>query len=389
MKYAVAQGIIDLTLISAEVEDMRNKDYFNKHNYKIWQGDKGYWYTYLDGVDGKRKQIKRKEYSDLEKAIIEYYKNNEPTFEECFNVWSKDKLNHGEIQPQSYDRYKADYKRFLTKFGKNKIKDITDDKLYDFILDTIHEENLTAKGWSGLRTLILGTFKYAKRKHYTDLSISSFFSDFDISRNVYRKRKFSSEESVFTDEEVKLIYTEIEKEPDNLLSLGVQLALETGLRGGEIASLEYKDLHDNVLIVSKTETKHIGDDGFVYQIRNSTKGKYDARRVVLMPQTVELINKIHRLNPDGKYLFEKDGKRIIAKCFNSKLQRMCRHLGIKPRSLHKARKTYVTRLANANVPKKVICSQVGHTDFTTTDNYYWFNNQTTEQIESMVLQAFS
>lgn len=388
LNYAISQGIIDITLINAQVKEMQKKECLCKHTNKVWQGSKGYWYTYIDGIDGKRKLIKKKELEDLEDYIVQCTKNSKPTFEECFNAWSLGKLDRGEIQPQSYDRYQTDYKRFLEEFGKKKIESINEDMLYDFILDTIHEKELTAKAWSGLRTLILGTFKYAKRKHYTNLSISEFFGDFDISRGVYKKRVFTDEESVFTDEEVKLIYKEIAKEPNNLLNLGVQLALETGLRSGEIATLEFKDLKDNVLTVSKTETRHLDENNnFIYEVRNSTKGKYDSRKVVLLPQTVALIKVIHQLNPDGKYLLEKDGKRIIAKCYSARLKRLCSHAGIRPRSMHKLRKTYVTKLANAGVPQKVICSQVGHTDFTTSNNHYWFNNQTVEQVTEMLLKS--
>ena len=71
--------------------------------------------------------------------------------------------------------------RFFKKMGKRKIKDVTEDELYDFCKDTISNNKLTAKAWGNVRTLIIGTWKYAKRKHFTDLSISQFMGDLDIS----------------------------------------------------------------------------------------------------------------------------------------------------------------------------------------------------------------
>lgn len=388
LKLAIESGIIDVTLLRTKVELMRKNEILTSHNHSVWQGNKDYWYTYLN-VNGKRKLVKRKEKKDLEEEIVKYYDTEcyNPTFHSVFMQWADEKLANGEIQKQSYDRYLADYTRFFTEFGVKRIANITEDELYTFIKTTIHDFKLTAKAYSGMRTLILGTFKYAKRKKYTDLSISTFFEDIDLSRGIYKKKRVKDKESVFTDEEVKLIYDEIEREPISLLNLGVRLALETGLRGGELCALQYKDLHKNVLDVSKTEIRYKKDNQYIYEIRDSTKGKYDARKVVLLPQTVELIEQIHRINPNGEYLFEKDGKRIIAKCFTGKLRRLCKKVGILPRSLHKLRKTYVTKLANGGVPQKVICAQVGHTDFTTTTNYYWFNNQSTEQVQQLIGKA--
>jgi len=391
LKLAVESGIISLPTIRASVEEMQRKRILNTiHKHEIWQGSNEYWYTYLDYPTG-RKLIKRKARESIENIIVEFYDGEckNPTLQMCFLQWVTEKLNHGEIQRQSYDRYSADFDRFFEEFGKRKIKLIDEDDLYTFIKDSIHDYGLTAKAFAGIRTILLGTFKYAKRKKYTKLSITEFFGDLDISRGIYKRRKFTDQESVFTDNEVKSIYEVIEREPINILSLGVKLALETGIRGGELSVLKYSDLQGNVLNVSKTEIKYKDGEKFVYEVRESTKGKYDARMVVLLPQTVELIEQIHRMNPNGEYLFEKDGKRIIAKCFTGRLKRICKHADITPRSLHKARKTYVTKLANAGVPQKVICSQVGHTDFTTTTNYYWFNNQDTQQVQNYIERAMS
>lgn len=385
LKFAIENGILDLNPIYAQVEQMKKEQYLDAHNKSIWQGSKGYWYTHI-GDDNKL--VKRKSKEDLEQFIIDYYYGSQtPTFQECYMNWSKSKLNHGEIQKQTYDRYMIDYKRFFGDFGKNKISNITEDMLYDLILDTIHDQHLTAKAWSGMRTLILGTFKYAKRKRYTDISISTFMRDLDISRNAYRKRKFKDAESVFTDIEIQKIKNSMDKKV-NILDLGILLAFETGLRCGELSSLEYSDLQDNVLKIDKTEVHYKQEDGStIHVVRDSTKGKFDERNVVVTSKSVELIELVHKLNPDGKYLFEKDGKRIIGKCFTSRLYRLCKKSGIPQRSLHKCRKTYATKLANAGIDKKVICGQMGHTDFKTTENHYWFNNKTTQEVEQLIAHA--
>ncbi|MCR4739189.1 MAG: tyrosine-type recombinase/integrase [Lachnospiraceae bacterium] len=58
-----------------------------------------------------------------------------------------------------------------------------------------------------------------------------------------------------------------------------------------------------------------------------------------------------------------------------------------PKSLHKCRKTYATRLINARVDESVIRSQMGHIDFSTTRGFYYFNNRNEDEARKMVMEA--
>ena len=79
---------------------------------------------------------------------------------------------YGEIQKQSYDRYKTDFDRFFVNneyfknFCDRKVRYITEDDLEEFIKVSISKMNLTQKAYSGLRTIVNGIFKYSKKKRY-------------------------------------------------------------------------------------------------------------------------------------------------------------------------------------------------------------------------------
>lgn len=60
------------------------------------------------------------------------------------------------------------------------------------------------------------------------------------------------------------------------------------------------------------------------------------------------------LNPFGQYIFMKNGKRIKGQAFTRRLYVICDRIGIGERSIHKARKTYATKLIDGNVPESVI-----------------------------------
>ena len=47
LKYAVSKGIIDLSALETQVEDMERKRYLEMHRFKVWKDSKGYWITHL------------------------------------------------------------------------------------------------------------------------------------------------------------------------------------------------------------------------------------------------------------------------------------------------------------------------------------------------------
>ncbi len=76
------------------------------------------------------------------------------------------------------------------------------------------------------------------------------------------------------------------------------------------------------------------------------------------------------------------GKAFIQKCVW-----LCNKAGISPKSLHKCRKTYATRLINEKVDEGIIRSQMGHVDFTTTKDYYYYNDKDEDEARKIVMDA--
>jgi integrase len=394
LNFALENGIIDILAIQEQIEMNERKKYLEMHRYKIFLGSDGYYHTHVldDTKKNKRRGIKKKLKQSLEDAIIEHYKNseNEPYLCNVFEKWIESKLNYGEIEKQTADRYRNDFKRFFAnhKLYDRKMRYITEEDLEDFIKSTIHNMELTAKAWANLRTIINGTFKFAKKKGYTQISITHFMGDLDLSRKAFKKVRKSDEESVFTDREINTIMSHIDNAEPSLINLGIVLAFQAGLRAGEIAALKYSDLNGNVLSVNKTEIRYKDENGhYVFEVRDFTKGEIGRRKVILTEMGVAAIKRARMLNPWGEYLFTENGKRIRGKDFTVRIKKICEYVGILPRSLHKARKTYGTKLLNAGLSEKLIESQMGHTDIATTKGYYWFNNIEEEEIKTLVANA--
>ena len=378
-------SIIDLEGMQEQIKEleeyMNNQTYLAMHKHDIWQGSRGYYYTYLpDPVKG-RILLKKKSKNDLTKAIVEYYKCHK-SVNILFNEWLEHKLAYRLIKEPSAIRYEADYKRFIygTDFGDTEVANVTEEMLEEFIISSIFDNELTAKAFSGLRTIIMGMFRYAKKKKYTALSITNFFGDLELSPNMFKHVAKNDEDEVFTDAEVKRISDYVKENP-TIWNLAVLLAFHTGLRVGELTSLTSGDIdwQRHILLINKTEIKIKDEKTGKYTYVVSDHGKTDnsTRTVIFTDSTEWVLKAILQINPYGTYLFENEnGKRIRGTTINKRLYGICKALNIKQRSIHKSRKSYATQLLDAGISDALIISQIGHSNIVTTKKHYYRNNHT-------------
>ena len=395
LKLALESGMISYAAIQEQIDMADKNKYLQKHEFKIYQGKDGKWNTYVpdDSNKHKRKLIRKNSKKEVEDYVVKYYKKleREPTVEEVFRRWATSKLEYGEIEKQTYDRYDLVFKQYFIESGwsKRKINTIDEIVLEDFIKRTIHDNELTVKGWSNLRIIIRGVFKYAKKMGLTALSISQFMGDLDLSKNIFKRKIKLDDEEVFTEDEIKKIRDCIYSHGlrvVSLINLGILFDIKTGLRAGELSALRYEDIKDGILTVRRTEVRFKDENGrYEYDVRDATKGRDGVRRVILPKEAVDLIEQIRKINPFGEYIFQRpNGNRIHGREFSIRLKQICKSIGIKERTLHKIRKTYATMLLNANVDEKLIMNQMGHTDIATTKNFYYFDNHNLEESRRVI-----
>ena len=375
LQYAIDNGIIDTTLIQEQIRMKKNNELLQKHPYKIWEGKDGKWYSYFPD-EGKGRVLRKRNTEKLIKdEIIAYWKKQEsnPTISDIYSEWINGKVQREEITKATRDRYNRQYEQCFSDFGKHKIKNISEYDIEEFVLDTIYNCKLTQKGFSNLRTLILGIFKLAKRKRLVSFSISELMNDMDISKKLFRRNVKNDDEQVFTTDELPKVLDYLKENPD-IVNLGIFLLFKTGLRIGELAALKKTDITQNIIHISKTEIRYNDDAGnIVYEVRDSPKTEAGIRDVVIPDSGIRILNRIRLLNPFGEYLFERRGKRIRTYVFRERLRNICRKLDITMKSPHKIRKTYGSILIDNNVQESLVINKMGHTDIKTTKKHYYRN----------------
>ena len=366
---------IGLEDVGKRIVMRRKEKYLSEHTHDIWQGTNGYYYTYVL-EDGKRRLIKRKREEDLRNYILAFYMgvSGKKTVGECFKEWADWKIENQFIGQGTYNRYKLDYERFLLPLDEALIETITADDLDIYIRTLVREHNLTAKAYSNVRTVIIGIFRWAKRRHYTELSIGEFFSDFDISKKSFRRVRREDSDNVFTDEEVRLLMSWLRANP-TIENLGLIFAFQTGVRCGELAALKWDDISSDGL------TMHVRRQEILYHVKSGvqehkvveyTKTEAGDRVIFLPTGTVSTLTMARGLNRESEFIFAKNGKRINKTVYNTKLATACRNVGIKERTMHKIRKTYATALIDSDVEEIFVTQQLGHSSIETTKKYYYF-----------------
>lgn len=393
LQFAFDNGMIDVDTIRKQIEMNDRKKYLELHNSKIWQSTDGKWYSFVPDCrkpTGKR-LVKRCTKEKLEDFLVDFYKGYvEPqTIEKTYMEWIDKKLKFGEISKQTADRYNADFNKYFYSAKDKEIKYINDDFLDDFILRNIREHNLKSKAWSNLRTIIRGMFLFAKKRGYTNFSITTYLSELDLSHKLFNHEKKSDEQSIFSQEEVNEIVNYISNSR-SLNDLAILFAIYTGMRVGEIVALKWEDIGSDYIHVNRTQIRFNNECGaIVHEIRDFPKTEAGIRDIVIVPELRDIIKRLRTINPFTEYLFEKNGECIHKHSVCTKLYYICDKLNFQRKGMHSLRRYYATKLISAGVEEIIIISQMGHTDFNTTKNYYYKNNKEKQDIAETIVRAIS
>lgn len=382
MQYALEHGMINMSYVQEQVEMNKRKELLEKHPYKIWEGKDKRWYTYLPDKKKGRILKSRLTQHEIEDLVVEYWKelSKNPTIKEIYTDWVSDKVRHGDISIATKNRYDRQYNESMQNFGENKIKDIDEFDIENFIRDAICDHNMTVKGYSNLRTLIYGIFRYAKKKKLVSFSIKYVISDIEISRKSFRKVEKDDEELVFMDYEIPKIMSYFKNRELDIKDLGIWLIFYTGIRPGELAGMKWEDVDNNVIHINRTEISYEDENHHkVYEVRDFPKTDAGIRDVFIPPEAQKILERIRNLNPGGEYVFENKGKRIRTYLFDDRIRLICKRVNIVEKSQNKVRKTYGSMLVDSKVDESLIISQMGHTDIKTTKKYYYKNRKSQMQ----------
>lgn len=320
------------------------------------KGDNNWEYcVYLGQDENGKKKYKRKSGFKTRKACIEEAstftnknsrnKNNNKTFKEIALMYLENCRHRG----LKYNTLRC-YEKLLSTLSKNfnqfnkYINTIKCENIFEYIHFTTHLSNNYRRKLIGFIKTI---FKFAKKNK---LIINNIFDDIPLPtiKNTIIDIWSESEIRNYMPKLKYFKYFDI-----------VYLALETGLRIGELLGLTWDciDFNRNTLTVKKIYVPLNGNPNF-----SDPKTNAGIRKIVLLQKSLDLLK--HKFkNKTSQYIFQHPFKPNIPAnphTVSTHFKRFLIKNNIKPIRFHDLRHIHATLLLNKNINYKILSKRLGH-----------------------------
>lgn len=155
---------------------------------------------------------------------------------------------------------------------------------------------------------------------------------------------------------------------DNCFSFGILFALFTGIRIGELCALQWDDIKDNKINISKTMQRIKNEDGISTVMITEPKTDKSNRFIPVPPAIYELIEKYRK--PKGYVIRQANDKFIEPRLLQKKFGEITSACGLENVNFHALRHTFATRCIESGFDVKTLSEILGHTNVRTTMDRY-------------------
>lgn len=380
LKFAIENGIINLSYVQDKYEMNKREKILSNHKWAIGQGKDGKWRTYIpDGPNGRR-MIKKSSRSDLEDAVIAFYKKKKEESEDKekykfkirFEIWV-DRQKMCERSDNTIYKYYTDYKRF---FEGRKIEDMDIRKIDNAIImstfkEVLQEKEIPFRALKGAFGYVNGVFEKSIIDRVTTENPCKYVDLPLLKKYCIEKSNNCSERRTVSESEKEKIFKKIERS-SNVIKYAVEFAFCTGMRVGELSSLKWQDVDFEKRIVKiQSSEKHsrITNEYYISETKN------EKVRVIPLTDDMEDIlqrTKDHELKHGWicEFVFSGECGRIHASAISDWMRNNTMTKEFEnTKSIHAIRRTINSKMRCAGVPPTVAASILGHTEKVNEENY--------------------
>ena len=391
MDFATYCDTIDVDSMCDKIKmAQQNKKILDCHTHKIWLGKNGDWYTYLPDPHKakKRKLVRRHSKEAIEKTIINYWQSaadHSPSLMCVFTEWNNKRTSLEKISPATSGRISQDANRYFKDIADRAIDSFSVNELVDLIEATVSHLHLTPKAFTNYKSLLRGTFHFARRKKYTDVDIDNVISMLEVYPRMLKHNIKDDAKEVFNDTEMKALIEYLYANQDSC-NIALLTMLLTGIRPGEAVALKHSDIIPGYGIkIRRTETRYKDNDGrYVYKIKDFPKTFKGIRTIPIPKDYVWLIDVLVNANANDDFIFVVKNERINTQKLRLRLYQICKKIGIVRKSPNKERKTYGTILLDNGCDRNLIENLMGHVSIMTTEEHYHRNRKSEQKISATI-----
>lgn len=387
LRFLIERDNLSLNGVANEVMKKRKESVVEEvHPFAITHSRDGRYRTWIK-IGSKKKQVVRVNREDLIDYLYSHYiepvDSGVVTLASLYGEWIEYKKVH--VEHTTVERIQRDWKRYYSDEKIINVPISTLDKLTldKWVHEIILEYGLTKHSYGNFSLIIRQLLDYAVDKKIIDVNIFNQVK-VDRKRRLVPEVKKPDHTQVFSPKELKklfvLAWDDFYSERyrvHKLTPLVVMFMFLTGTRIGEACAVKYIDICGDVLTVRRM-VRNEGD------IIDRTKGTYGERKVLLVPEALDLVKTAREYqsshNVDSEFVFSMNESPVFRCSVAKAFYKYCDDLGIEKKGSHKARKTFVSSLLDAGVNLNTVRQLVGHVDERTTLNNYCYDRSSEGEI---------
>ncbi len=340
--------------------------------------NKGLYQTILPN----KKRITAMSEEGIYQKLYQYYglDVNEFTFEHIFGLALSEKEKTDNNSPQTITRYRFDFNSSIGSLRDKDIRKVSVLDLKEYTAEYVKSQP-TKKRFLAFKSVLNLIYNYAIEHEILTFNLAN-----TIKPTIYLKGcKNVIKNKTFTQNELNRIKMNV---PKNAYGYGILLAIETGMRSGELCSLKWSDIdYGNGLIhihSQQLSRKGIHKKEYYYvEWTKDEKGiSKGGRYFPLTKRIMVILQEIRDNCPLGEYILCDKGKWITTDNYEKHLRILCKSLDLSVWNNHAFRmslNSYVL-IAKLNLPVTERAKLLGHSVETNLRHYSFAEREGIDKI---------
>ena len=275
--------------------------------------------------------------------------------------WLNDKKSY--VKESTYGNYSVIvYNYIIPYLGDYYIHDLNNEIIQNYILN-LHNNKICNKTIKDIIQIIKASLK----KAFNIFNIKSFDLSFYYPKELRSKKMY-----ILSKKEQNKIVRYILNNINNK-SIGILLALFTGIRIGELCALKWKDFDfkKGTILINKTLQRIVIKDNnktISKVITTNPKTKNSIRIIPLNNNLLEILKNIKSNKED--YILTNSNIYIEPRCYRNYFNSVLKKLNINHFSFHSLRHTFATNCIELKIDYKTLSELLGHSNINLTLNLY-------------------